>query len=85
MSLAAGSKLGPDEILAPIGAGGMGEVYGTKATKLKREVALKVLLDSFASDPAATAWVVCSRQSTASSRGPTARPELQPQSRAAKS
>jgi serine/threonine protein kinase len=43
--------LGPFEILAPIGAGGMGEVYRAKDTKLKREVALKVLPDSFASDP----------------------------------
>src|ERR1035438_98541 len=52
MSLAPGTHLGPFEILAPIGAGGMGEVYRAKDTKLKREVALKVLPDSFASDPA---------------------------------
>jgi serine/threonine protein kinase len=51
MSLAPGSRLGPYEILAPIGAGGMGEVYRAKDTKLKREVALKVLPDSFANDP----------------------------------
>ena len=51
MSLAAGSKLGPYEILAPIGAGGMGEVYRAKDTKLKREVALKVLPETFAADP----------------------------------
>ena len=51
MSLAPGTKLGPYEILAPIGAGGMGEVYRAKDTKLKREVALKVLPDSFANDP----------------------------------
>ena len=48
MSLAPGTRLGPFEILAPIGAGGMGEVYRAKDTKLKREVALKVLPDSFA-------------------------------------
>src|ERR1017187_1959414 len=51
MSLAPGTRLGPFEILAPIGAGGMGEVYRAKDTKLKREVALKVLPDSFARDP----------------------------------
>jgi serine/threonine protein kinase len=43
MALVAGDKLGPYEILAPIGAGGMGEVYRAKDTKLKRDVALKVL------------------------------------------
>jgi serine/threonine protein kinase/Flp pilus assembly protein TadD len=51
MALAAGTRLGPYEIIAPIGAGGMGEVYSARDTKLKREVALKVLPDSFASDP----------------------------------
>src|SRR5271169_6421664 len=51
MPLAAGEKLGPYEILAPIGAGGMGEVYRALDSKLKREVALKVLPDAFAQDP----------------------------------
>src|SRR6201997_3160717 len=51
MSLAPGSKLGPFEILAPIGVGGMGEVYRARDTKLKREVALKVLPEAFARDP----------------------------------
>jgi eukaryotic-like serine/threonine-protein kinase len=51
MPLSAGTRLGPYEIVAPIGAGGMGEVYRAKDTKLKREVALKVLPDSFARDP----------------------------------
>jgi hypothetical protein len=49
--MAAGAKLGPYEILAPIGAGGMGEVYRAHDTKLKRDVALKVLPEVFASDP----------------------------------
>src|SRR6202051_1287161 len=51
MPLSTGTRLGSYEILAPLGAGGMGEVYRAKDTKLKREVALKVLSDAFARDP----------------------------------
>src|SRR6266699_2597751 len=51
MPLSAGDKLGPYEILAPIGAGGMGEVYRAKDTKLDREVAIKVLPAALARDP----------------------------------
>ena len=51
MALAAGAVIGPYEITASIGAGGMGEVYRARDTRLKREVALKVLPDHFASDP----------------------------------
>ena len=51
MSLTAGTRLGPYEILSAIGAGGMGDVYSAHDTKLNRDVALKVLPDSFANDP----------------------------------
>ena len=50
MILAPGSRLGPYEIVAPIGAGGMGEVYRATDTKLKRQVAIKVLPPSLAGD-----------------------------------
>ena len=51
MTLAAGTKLGPYEILYAIGAGGMGEVYQAHDTKLGRDVAIKVLPEAFAHDP----------------------------------
>src|SRR5713226_10767646 len=51
MPLSAGTKLGPYEILAPIGAGGMGEVYRARDTKLDRDVAIKVLPEALAQDP----------------------------------
>ena len=43
MSLTPGTRLGPDEVVSPIGAGGMGEVYRAKDTNLNRDVALKIL------------------------------------------
>src|SRR5438477_4908518 len=50
MPLVAGDRLGPYEVIAPLGAGGMGEVYRARDTKLNREVALKVLPGAFALD-----------------------------------
>jgi len=51
VSLAAGSRLGPYEIVAAIGAGGMGEVYKARDSRLDRTVAIKVLSQSLATDP----------------------------------
>jgi len=51
VALTAGSKLGPYEILAPLGAGGMGEVYRARDPRLDREVAIKVLPEEVATDP----------------------------------
>ena len=51
MSLSPGARLGPYEIVAAIGAGGMGEVYRARDTRLKRDVAIKILPDALASDP----------------------------------
>ena len=51
MTLKPGTKLGPYEIMASIGAGGMGEVYRATDSKLRRDVAIKVLPENFAQDP----------------------------------
>jgi len=51
MPLAAGTKLGPYEILGALGAGGMGEVYRARDSRLDRQVAVKILPSSFSSDP----------------------------------
>jgi Tol biopolymer transport system component/predicted Ser/Thr protein kinase len=50
MTLSAGTRLGPFEILAPLGAGGMGEVYRARDSRLGREVAVKVLSAEFSAD-----------------------------------
>src|SRR6266851_1534345 len=51
MAILPGRRLGPYEILSAIGAGGMGEVYRARDTRLKRHVAIKVLPEAFAQDP----------------------------------
>jgi eukaryotic-like serine/threonine-protein kinase len=51
MALSTGTQLGSYEVLAPIGSGGMGEVYQAHDTKLGRDVAIKVLPEAFAHDP----------------------------------
>ena len=51
MSVAPGSRFGPYEIVAPLGKGGMGEVYRARDTRLDRDVALKILPEAFVNDP----------------------------------
>jgi eukaryotic-like serine/threonine-protein kinase len=51
MSLSAGTRLGPYQIIAPLGAGGMGEVYRARDSRLGRDAALKVLPEALARDP----------------------------------
>src|SRR5262245_35237180 len=51
MALTPGARLGPYEVVAPVGSGGMGEVYRARDARLARDVAIKVLPVAFSSDP----------------------------------
>src|SRR5215213_5585174 len=70
MALAAGAHLGPYEILSPLGAGGMGEVYRARDTRLNRDVAVKVLPEAFAQDPERLARFTREAQTLASLNHP---------------
>jgi Tol biopolymer transport system component len=71
LALTPGTRLGPYEVIAQIGVGGMGEVYRGHDTKLNRDVALKVLPDSFASDPDRLARFTREAQTLASLNHPS--------------
>ena len=70
MSLTPGVAFGPYEITAPLGAGGMGEVYRARDTKLNRDVAIKILPDAFAHDTARVARFTREAQTLASLNHP---------------
>ena len=57
MTLAVGARLGPYEIVAAIGAGGVGEVYRARDAKLGRDVAIKVLPPAFVTDPGPSSYL----------------------------
>src|SRR5262249_8680281 len=63
MTIASGSRLGPYEVIAPLGAGGMGEVYRARDTRLERDGAINVLPERLAGDPVAVAR--CEREAKA--------------------
>ena len=70
MEIQTGTRLGPYEIAVPIGAGGMGEVFRARDTKLGRDVAIKVLPAAFADDPERLARFTREAQTLASLNHP---------------
>src|SRR5262249_37849063 len=71
VTLSAGTRFGAYEVAAPIGAGGMGEVYRARDTRLDRDVALKILPDAFAADADRVARSSARRRRSRSSTIPT--------------
>jgi serine/threonine protein kinase len=65
MPLTPGTRLGPYEVVAAIAAGGMGEVYRARGSRLQRDVAVKVLPELFASDPDRRGRFECEAQAVA--------------------
>ena len=80
MTLESGTRLGPYEIVAPLGAGGMGEVYRARDTRLDRTVAIKVLPAELSADPERRerfereARAISGAESSAHLRAPRRRP-----------
>src|SRR5713101_5456495 len=70
MSLTPGTRFGPYEILSALGAGGMGEVYRARDTRLNRDVAIKILPEAFAADPERLARFTREAQTLASLNHP---------------
>src|SRR5437899_584944 len=70
MAIIPGTRVGPYEVVAAIGAGGMGEVYRARDTRLNRDVAIKVLPDLFAFDPERLARFTREAQTLASLNHP---------------
>jgi serine/threonine protein kinase len=64
MTIGQGSRIGPYEVTALLGEGGMGRVWRARHTLLKRDDALKVLPDAFSSDPRAIFWQSADRTGT---------------------
>ena len=83
MSFNEGDRLGPYEILSPLGAGGMGEVYRARDTKLGRDVAIKVLPEAFAPDAERLARFEREAQLLASLNHPNIAADLRPRGRRA--
>ena len=81
MSIARGTRFGPYEIAALIGVGGMGEVYRATDTNLKRDVALKVLPETFATDADTARAVAARSRSVGLAQSPEHRADLRPRAR----